>query len=154
KLDSLKKVIPEGVNLFWVITPEAGTVIELDVFGSQEVTPEREKPLMRISDLDEVLVIADVQERDAWDIRVGDVVEIRSRQAGLVRKGIAERVSEVVDPVKRTVEVRIRAQNSDRALRPNAYVDAVFPFDPSLRRISVPVDAVVTDGEESVIFVA
>src|SRR4029453_6727701 len=101
----------------------------------QEVTPEREKPLMRISDLDEVLVIADVQERDAWDIHVGQVVEIRSAQEGLVRKGTAERVSEVVDPQKRTVEVRIRAQNQDRALRPNAYVDVLFPFDPTARRI-------------------
>ena len=60
----------------------------------------------------------------------------------------------MVDPKRRTVELRIRASNEDRALRPNAFVDVELQSDPSQKRIRVPAEAVVTDGQNSVVFVA
>ena len=41
----------------------------------------------RISELSEVLVLADVQESDAYDLRVGEQVTIRTRAGGVVRPG-------------------------------------------------------------------
>ncbi len=60
----------------------------------------------------------------------------------------------MVDPKRRTVELRIRASNEDRALRPNSFVDVELKSDPSQKRIRVPSEAVVTDGQNSVVFVA
>ena len=102
----------------------------------------------------EVLVLADVQEIDAYDVRVGGQVTIRTRAGGVTRSGTIERISEVVDPKRRTVELRIRAANADRALRPNAFVDVELQSDPTQKRVRVPADAVVTDGQSSVVFVS
>ena len=110
----------ESDNLFWVTAPRDGTIVEHDMFASQEVGPDRERPLLRISDLDEVIVIGDVAERDAADLKVGTDADIAVGAAGATRKGTVERVSEVVDPRRHTVEIRIRVRNEDRALRPNA----------------------------------
>jgi cobalt-zinc-cadmium efflux system membrane fusion protein len=60
----------------------------------------------------------------------------------------------VVDPKRRTVELRIRAANDDRALRPNAFVDVELASDPTQKRVRVPAEAVVTDGQSSVVFVS
>jgi len=148
------RIAPEGDNLFWVVAPRAGTVLDMDVVASQEVQPSGDKPLLRISDLGEVLVMADVQESDAYDLKVGSAVIIHTRSGGVNRPGTVDRISEVVDPKRRTVEVRIRAANDDRALRPNAFVDVELQTDPSSQRVRVPAEAVVTDGQKSVVFVA
>jgi membrane fusion protein, heavy metal efflux system len=148
------RIAPEGDNLFWVVAPRSGTVVDLDVVASQEVQPSGDHPLVRISELTEVLVLADVQESDAYDLRVGGPVIIRTRAGGVTRPGTIDRISEVVDPKRRTVEVRIRAANADRALRPNAFVDVELQSDPSQKRVRVPAEAVVTDGESSVVFVS
>lgn len=141
-----------GDNLFWVRAPRDGTVVDLDLYSSQEVTPEREKPLMRISDLSQVLVLADVPESDVGELHEGDKVMIRTQANALVREATVEHVSEVVDPRRRTIEVRARAVNDDRALRPNAFVEVV-PAKSEGTRIRVPDTAVVTDGNKSLVFV-
>ncbi|MFL5350753.1 MAG: efflux RND transporter periplasmic adaptor subunit [Hyalangium sp.] len=148
------KVASEGSNLYWVTAPRPGTVVDLDVVASQEVTPEHDKPLLRISDLDEVLVIADMQEADAADLREGQSVSVHTQNGGAVRTGKVERISEVVDPQRRTVEVRVRVANADRVLHPNAFAE-VTPEPPAgIKRVRVPAAAVVTDGARSVVFVA
>jgi cobalt-zinc-cadmium efflux system membrane fusion protein len=148
------RIAPEGDNLFWVIAPRSGTIVDLDVVASQEVQPSGDHPLVRISELSEVLVLADVQESDAYDLRVAGQVTIRTRAGSVTRPGTIDRISEVVDPKRRTVEVRIRALNEDRALRPNAFVDVELQSDPTQKRVRVPAEAVVTDGQSSVVFVS
>jgi len=142
-----------GDNLFWVTSPQPGTIVELDVYASEEVTPERETPLLRISDLAEILVIADVQEHDVADLAVGSPVTIETPAGDLTRPGTIEHVSEVVDPKRRTIEVRVRAANEDGLLRPNAFVEVALETDHAATHVRVPAEAVVTDGNESVMFV-
>ena len=60
---------------------------------------------MRLSDLDQVMVVADLQEADAMDMSPGQDVTVTTRD-GIVRAGKVDRVAEVVDPLRRTVEVR------------------------------------------------
>ena len=147
-------VSAEGDNLYWVAASRAGTMVDLDVVANQAVAPERDKPLARISDLNEVLVIADVPEMDASDLHEGQAVTVRTQTDGEEKRGTVERVSEVVDPQRRTVEVRIRVPNEDRVLRPNAFVEVSPEAPAGIKRVRVPASAIVTDGARSVIFVA
>ncbi|MBL8935643.1 MAG: efflux RND transporter periplasmic adaptor subunit [Archangium sp.] len=143
-----------GDNLFWVRAPRSGTVVELDVYTGQEVTPDRDKPLMRLSDLEEVLVIADLPEGDVVELSVGEQVSVLLQGGTLKREGTIEYISEVVDPRRRTVEVRVRAKNADRVLRPNAFVEVIAEPDSTLRVVTVPDAAIVTQGKQSILFVA
>lgn len=146
-------VAAEGDNLFWVRAPRAGTVVELDVFPGQEVGPERDKPMLRLSDLDEVLVIADMPETDAREVTVGESVSIAAQ--GLEgREGVVDYISEVVEPRRRTVEVWVRAKNVDRQLRPNGFVEVVVKPTGAGEVVRVPDIAVVTQGTRSVVFVS
>ena len=142
-----------GDNLFWVSAPRTGTIVELDAYSSQEVTPDRDKPLLRISDLDEVLVLADVPENDVSEFKVGISANIKTQVGGVEREGVIEHISEVMDVRRRTVEVRVRVINHDRVLRPNAFVEAVPAIDPTARAIRVPASATVSDGARTVVFV-
>jgi len=145
-------VVAAGDNLFWVCAPRAGTIVSLDVFASQEVTSERGEPLIRISDMEEVLVVADVPEMDATDLAVGAEAIIRTRD-GVERSGKIEHVAAVVDPQCQTVGVRVRAANTDHALKPNAFVEVTFKAQQQKRIVQVTEDAVVSDGDRSTVFV-
>jgi len=152
KRESLNATLDDDTH-FWVTAPRGGTVVELDVSPGLEVGPDRDKPLLRLSNIDEVLVLADLQEQDAYDLAVGSPVTIQTPTGDVTRPGVVEQVSQVVDPQRHTVEVRVRAQNADHALRPNAFVEVSLAPDPARRRVRVPGEAVVSDGKRSVVFV-
>jgi cobalt-zinc-cadmium efflux system membrane fusion protein len=51
------------------------------------------------------------------------------------------------------VEIRVRIDNRDRAMRPNAFVEVSLEPDESLRRVQIEESAVVLSGDSSVVFV-
>lgn len=141
-----------GENIFWVKAPRSGTIVDLDVSAGQEVGPDRDKPLMHISDLDEVLVLADVPENDVRAFKKGGLVQVELQSPAATRGGVVQHVSEVVDLRRRTVEVRVRVKNEDRLLRPNSFVQVIAPAESTADVIRVPDTAVVTDGSKPYAF--
>ena len=93
------------------------------------------------------------QAKCVQGLQVGEparVLPTGTSDAGL--GGRIEYIREVVDPQRRMVEVRVRVPNTDHALRPNAFVQVAFvPTDTP--RIVVPAEAVVTDDQQSFVFV-
>lgn len=152
KLRSLA-LAPGSEALYWLIAGRSGVVVERNVLPGQVVAPERGEPLFTVAELDEVIVTADVPEADVVDLQVGQ--EARVSSASLSEReltGRVEYISEVVDPQRRMVNVRVRVPNPDRLLRPNGYVQVSFvPAGPP--RVVVPAEAVVTDDQDSVVFV-
>lgn len=140
-------------GLYWLTAPRAGVVVARDALAGQQVGPERSEPLLVIAELDEVIVTADVPEASVRALRVGQAAQII--EAGAPDDGVAgaiESIGAVVDPQRRMVDVRVRVPNPDGALRPNAFVQVAFqPEDRP--RVVVPVEAVVTDDQESFVFV-
>lgn len=139
-------------GVFWVTAPRDGVVVESGLTTGKEVAPERDAPLLRLADLGEVLVLAEVQEADADQLIRGAEARVLGLSVRLERNATVEHIAPLVDPVRRTVAVRLRAANADGALRPNAFVQVEFP-PPTTHRIRVPEVAVVTDGKRSVLFV-
>lgn len=145
------QVSPDGS--YWLLAPRDGVVVERNVLVGEEVGPDRPQPLLVIADLSEVVVSADVPEHRATWLRAGGRAKVRSvAMPGRVWDGEIEYVSEVVDPLRRMVSVRIRVPNPDHQLRPNAFVQVVF--DPGEgEAVVVPATAVVTDDQRASVFV-
>lgn len=140
-------------GLFWLLAPKSGIVVSRNVAVGQEVGPDTAEPLVVISQLDEVRVHGSVPETDVGGVLVGSEATIASPAApGRKYIGEVEYVSEQVDPIRRTVDVRVRMKNADHSLRPNAYVQVTFSTQTDAR-IVVPAEAVVTDDQSSVVFV-
>ena len=152
KLRSMS-VAPDQQGLYWLTAPRDGVVVERAVLAGQEVGPERTDPLLVVGELDEVIVTADVPESEVADVRVGQTAAITSAAAPEHPfQGHVEYVGEVVDPVRRMVNVRIRVPNPERALRPNAFVQVSFSSE-GKGHVVTAADAVVTDDDHSFVFV-
>jgi cobalt-zinc-cadmium efflux system membrane fusion protein len=146
----LEKV--DGTGLYWITAPRAGTIVERRALVGMEVGPDRSDPLVLIADLREVVVVADLLEADVAGIRAGQPAEVRAGGDDPLA-GTVEYVAALVDPVRRTVAVRVRVPNSDGRLRPNAFAHVTFHPTEGSSHIVVPAEAVVTDGQRSVVFV-
>lgn len=152
KLKSLA-VVSGSDALYTLNAQRSGVVVERNVLPGQEVAPDRGDPLFVIADLDEVIVAADVPESDVGELQVGQDAQVTSAAlSDQPQNGKVEYVSQVVDPQRRMVNVRVRVPNARRILRPNGFVQVAFA-PVGAPRVVVPAEAVVTDDQESVVFV-
>jgi len=152
KLRSLP-VVPEREGLYWITAPRAGVVVDRNVLVGHEVGPDRGEPLLVIGELDQVIVAADVPETAVAALRVGQPASVVSPATpGQQLAGRIEYIGEVVDPVRRMVNVRLRVPNDERTLRPNAFVQVTFSLE-GQAHVVVPAEAVVTDDDTSFVFV-
>jgi cobalt-zinc-cadmium efflux system membrane fusion protein len=141
-------------GLYWLEAPRAGTVVDRHALVGMEVGPDRGEALLSIAMLDEVVVIADLLETDVAGVKPGQkAIVTPGSAADKPLPGTVEYVAAVVDPVRRTVAVRVRVPNPGQELRPNAFAQVSFVEADTTRKIVVPTEAVVTDGQKSVIFI-
>jgi len=149
---SIKKA---GDTSYWVLAGRSGTVVALDAAPGKQVGPDGDKPIATVANLDELLVLADVAQKDAAMLVAGCPAEIHFPDGtGVAATGTIESIAEVVDAERQTVPVRVRVKNERRVLRPNAFVNVVFRLPGDDKLVMVPSVAVVSDGAQSVVFVA
>jgi Cu(I)/Ag(I) efflux system membrane fusion protein len=133
--------------------PHSGVVTELNVREGQYVTPSTE--LMRIGDLSHVWILTDVFEQQANWVKVGDAARIQvDALPGQVLTGKVQFIYPSLDPVTRTLKVRLSFDNPDLALKPNMYVDAQLLTGPEQNALSVPSEAVIREGKGAHVIVA
>lgn len=144
----------DGDTGFWVLATRSGTVVQLDAQPGKQVGPDKDRPVATVANLDEVLVVGDVSQREAHTLSVGmDAVVTEPGAAGQAPlQGKVEVISDMIDPERQTVPIRIRVKNAAHDLRPNEFVEAVFAPAGS-QVMLVPTEAVVSDGAVSVVFV-
>ncbi|HET8938561.1 MAG TPA: efflux RND transporter periplasmic adaptor subunit [Polyangiales bacterium] len=129
----------------------AGTIVEKHVVGSQAVTPS--DSLLQIADLDAGLfVIADVFESDLGTIKEGAPARIKTRNPPFqTLDSRVDMVAHVVDPVRRTVQVRMRVTAAP--LRINQRVEATILRSAPAGAAEIASAAVLSDGDRHGVFV-
>ena len=101
--------------------------------------------LFTISDLKNVWVYANVFEADIPKVREGYAVEVSTiAYPDKKMKGVVDKMSEVLDPVNKTLRIRIRLNNSDMLLRPEMFAKVVVSNKENKKAIMVPTKALVS----------
>jgi cobalt-zinc-cadmium efflux system membrane fusion protein len=156
KLAALK-IVGGSDTSFTLTSPRDGVVVEKAVAPGQLVDPSNAS-VMAIADLSTVWVVADLFESDVGAVVPGTRAKVSIHGAGLgggpgdsERDAVIEQVSAVVDPDRHTVPVRLRLDNPDGALRPNAYATIRW-FDPTPVAVTLPSSAVLSDGAKSYVY--
>ncbi len=138
---------------YWVLAARSGSVVQLGAAPGLQVGPES-AALLTVADLSAVLVVADVPQGDAGSLSKGGIAHIfLGQSAAEAVEGRIEVISEVVDPARQTVPVRIRVDNPNGKLRPNAFVTLTFDSEQRQDVVRIPAASVVRDGATAVVFV-
>jgi RND family efflux transporter MFP subunit len=141
----------EPIKNVTVYSPMTGYITDRKAFPQLKVMPDTD--LYTIADLSHVWIVADVFEYEAPNIHVGEAALV-SLQA-LPGKSFSARVDYLqpeVDPMTRTLKVRIDMNNPGVLLKPDMYADVEFRVNiPST--LTVPADAVLNAGDRQTVFV-
>jgi len=102
-----------------------------------------------------VWVLAEVFERQAAWVRPGQqaLVEL-DYLPGETLSGVVDYVYPELDPVTRTLKVRLRFDNETRMLRPNMFARVTIEGDPIDNIVHVPREAVIRGGKGSRVVIA
>ncbi len=132
--------------------PIDGTVIERHIVRGQKV--DSESKAFIVADLRRVWVIASVYERDIGRVRPGQKAFVRVRGASdQPFVGVVARVGGAIDERSRTLKVRIELDSPEQALKPGMFARVDLAVGSKDGILVVPVSAVLTQQDESYVFV-
>jgi multidrug efflux pump subunit AcrA (membrane-fusion protein) len=151
--DQIQQVIrtSQPIRSITVLAPMDGFVTERKAFPNQKVTPDSD--LYTITDLRHVWIVADVFESDIAAIKVGDPAYVIFENASA--PSVAARVNYIqpqVDPMTRTLKVRLDATNSGLRMKPEMFVNVEFGIA-TKPQLTVPAEAVLDTGDRQTVFV-
>ena len=132
----------------------AGTVVERNILVGQEVRADAVAPLMTITDLDTVWVLADLYEQDLALVSAGARVSVKvPAYPGETFEGQVDHVGDVVDPLSHTVKLRCTVANSTHRLKPEMFARVELADAVGSKAILLPSRAVLTDSEHARVIV-
>jgi cobalt-zinc-cadmium efflux system membrane fusion protein len=133
----------------------AGVVVDRNVLVGQEVRADQATPLLTISSLDTVWVLADAYEQDLSLVAEGDTVTIQvPAYPGEKFTGRVAHIGEVVDPATRTVKIRCVVPNKDHRLKAEMFAKIDVSDNGRRKIMSIASKAVLTDGDRTYVIVA
>ncbi len=122
-----------------------GVISKLNVREGMYVKPATE--VMTLADLRQVWFLAEVFERQAFWVAAGQAAEARlDSLPGRKWEGRVDHIYPALDPVTRTLRVRLRFENPDELLKPNMFAH-VSIFGEETTALAVPREALIRGRE-------
>ncbi len=133
-------------------SPIDGFVMKREVFDRTYITPETE--LYEIADFSTVWVNAEIYEYEVPYVKVGQSAQMTlSYSPGKTYTGNVVYIYPTVDPMTRTVKVRLQFPNPEFAFKPDMFADVQLNIAYGTQMV-VPQEAVLDSGNEQIVFVA
>ena len=130
-----------------VYAPQDGVVSDLMVREGMFVKPALS--IMSLGDLSSVWLLAEIFERQAQWVKVGQDAEVKlSYVPGKVWRGKVEYIYPSLDPKTRTLKVRLRFDNPDEGLKPNMYANVRIFGGPKEDIVVIPLDGLIRTGRD------
>lgn len=135
-----------------VRSPIAGTVTRLPVRVGSQVTPST--PVAQVSRTNELEIVVPIAERFISKVRTGLDAEVRLD--AFPDRTFAARVTElnpVVDPLTRTLEVKLRFTRPDPRIRAGMFAEVRIITEQKDNIVKIPADVLIRRFGETFVFV-
>lgn len=137
-----------------VKAPISGYVLEKNINRGTQLRSDDANAIFTISQLNEIWVLANVNESDIGRMKVGLPAQIQTLSyPDRVFRGTVDKVYNVLDQTTKTMQVRIRLANESMLLKPgmNASVTLAFAEGGSLP--TIPAKALIFDKSKQFVLV-
>lgn len=141
-----------GLSIFPLTAPFAGTVIEKKAVVGELATPD--KALYTVADLSTLWIEANLFEKDLAQLKVGsDAVVTVNAYPTETFKGRLTYIGGVLDKDTRTIRGRIEVRNADGRLKPEMFATAAIATGGAVKALTLPDGAMVLVSEQPTVFV-
>jgi len=134
-------------------SPRTGHVLQKDVVEGARVVAGDD--LYRIGDLTRIWVRSEVYEFDAPWVEVGQPAQVElSYQQGRMLDGKVAYIYPTLNPVSRTLTIRIELENPDLRLKPGMFATVHIQHRRKDDVLAIPTEAILDSGTRKIVFVS
>lgn len=136
--------------LYNVTAPISGFIIEKNITQNMLLNPGDINKLFTIAQINDVWVLANVNESDIGLISPGMDASIKTiSYPDRVFTGKVDRIFNILDPETRSMKVRIRIPNADLSLKPEMSATVTLRYAENARMIAIPSGGIVFDKSKN-----
>lgn len=146
----IKLLAKTGKTLYRVpfYATQSGIVKRLNIRQGMYIQPQTE--VMSIVDLSKVWVIADVFEHSQNWLTLNQEAQVSVPSLNINKlKGRVDYIYPELDPITRSLKVRVIIDNPEAKLRPNTLVEVTFFGDASKQTLMIPREALIQTGKHN-----
>ncbi len=147
-LSDYTKITAPFTGVITVRYADTGSLIAAGTSSSTQSAP-----VVRIAQISVLRLVLPIPESIAGQIRLGDPVKVHVQALNQDSVGKVSRFADALDPQTRTMETEIDFQNPDGKLLPGMYVEAKIGVAARTDVLTVPLEAVETNGSEGTVLV-
>ena len=129
---------------YTLTAPINGYIVEKKVSEGNFIRPDMGDYLYTISDLRDVWVNANVYEIDIPKVKEGDKVDVTVlAYPNKVFEGTIDKLSEVLDPLNKTLRARVKLNNAELLLKPEMFAKIFVKSKTAQTALSIPTNALI-----------
>lgn len=133
-----------------ITAPTSGFIVTKNINQNEQLRSDRTDALFSIAQIDEVWVLANVNETDIASVAVGYEADVSTMSyAGRVFKGKVDRIFNALDPDTKAMKLLVRIPNKDLLLKPEMSTTVTLRFSENKKLVAVPSSAIIFDKSKN-----
>lgn len=143
----------EGSN-YIVKAPADGFIVDKQINPNTQIRSDNGNNLFMISDLNKIWVMANVYEADIVKVSLGQSVTISTLSyPDKFFSGSIDRIYNVLDPINKTMKVRVQLSNPGFLLKPQMFASVSVKTKTIQSKIGIPSSSVIFDNSKNYVLV-
>ena len=139
---------------FRITAPISGFVISKDITQNEELRSDRAEEVFTIAQINEVWVLANVNESNIAKVSLGYEAEVQTLSyPERVFKGKVDKIFNVIDPTTKAMKILIKISNPELLLKPEMNATVILKFSENRKLIAIPSNAVIFDKNKNWVMV-
>lgn len=131
-------------SIYNITAPISGFIVTRKINQNEQLRSDVSEPIFSISEINEVWVLANVNESDVSKIEVGYDAEIKTLAfPDKIYRGKIDKIFNAIDPETKSMKVRIKIPNADFKLLPEMNCTVSVKYSEGQNMVAVPSSSVI-----------
>lgn len=140
--------------IYEIRSPMNGFIIEKNINQDMLLRSDRSDNIFDIAEIDEVWAIANVNEADINQVKLGvDAYVTTLTYPDKVYAGKVDKIFNIIDPETKAMKVRVKLHNEDFLLKPQMRANIRIAYAEDRSMISIPASALIFDKSKNFVMV-
>lgn len=137
-----------------VLAPISGFIIQKNINQDMLLRSDRSDNIFDIAQIDEVWAIANVNETDINQVRLGEEASVTTLSyKDKVFKGKVDKIFNIIDPETKAMKVQIKLNNPNYLLKPEMRANIKLSYNEAVNMIAVPASSIIFDKSKNFVMV-
>jgi len=140
--------------IYEVLSPISGFIIQKNINQDMQLRSDKSDNIFDIADINEVWAIANVNESDINQVKLGQTAEVKTiSYPDKIFSGAVDKIFNIIDPETRAMKVRIKLSNNDYLLKPDMRASILINSNETAKMLCIPDEALIFDKSRAYVMI-